>query len=43
MLGDKKRRDGGQRWILPMAVGEVTEVDDVTDAELTQALGVIGS
>ncbi len=43
MLGDKKRRDGGQRWILPMAIGEVTEVDDVTDVELTHALGVIGS
>ncbi len=43
MLGDKKRRDGRQRWILPLAVGTVTEVDDVTDAELSRALGVIGA
>ncbi len=43
MLRDKKRRDGRQRWVLPMAIGTVAEVDDVTDAELTHALGVIGS
>jgi 3-dehydroquinate synthetase len=42
MLGDKKRRDGRQRWVLPMDIGTVTEVDDVTEAELTHALGVIG-
>ena len=41
MLGDKKRRDGRQRWILPMAIGTVIEVDDVTDAELSRALAVI--
>jgi 3-dehydroquinate synthetase len=41
MLGDKKRRDGRQRWILPMAFGSVTEVDDITDAELSRALGVV--
>ena len=43
MLGDKKRRAGRQRWILPMAIGQVTEVDDVTDAELGRALRAIGA
>ncbi|MGH2446573.1 MAG: 3-dehydroquinate synthase family protein, partial [Candidatus Limnocylindria bacterium] len=43
MLGDKKRRAGRQRWILPMEIGRVAEVDDVTDAELERALGVIGA
>jgi 3-dehydroquinate synthetase len=43
MLGDKKRRDGRQRWILPMRIGEVVEVDDVTDAEVRRALGAIGA
>ena len=43
MRGDKKRRDGRQRWILPMAIGQVAEVDDVTDAELRSALRVIGA
>ncbi len=43
MLGDKKRLAGKQRWILPMAVGEVIEVDDVTDAELRHALEVIAA
>ena len=38
MLGDKKRSAGRQRWILPMEVGRVSEVDDVTDAELRRAL-----
>ena len=38
---DKKRLRGRQRWILPMAVGRVDEVDDVTDAELEAALRVI--
>jgi 3-dehydroquinate synthetase/shikimate kinase len=42
MLGDKKRHDDRQRWILPMAIGEVIEVDDVTDAELERALRAIG-
>ena len=42
MLGDKKRQDGRQRWILPMAIGQVVEVDDVTDAELERALRAIG-
>jgi 3-dehydroquinate synthetase len=43
MLGDKKRRDGHQRWILPMEIGRVVEVDDVTDAELGRALRAIGA
>lgn len=38
MLNDKKRHRGRQRWILPMAVGSVIEVDDVTDRELDRAL-----
>jgi 3-dehydroquinate synthetase len=43
MLGDKKRRAGRLRWILPMSIGLVTEVDDVTDAELGRALRAIGA
>jgi 3-dehydroquinate synthetase len=43
MLGDKKRRAGRQRWILPMRIGEMVEVDDVTDTEVRHALGVIGA
>ncbi len=42
-LGDKKREGGVQRWILPMAVGEVVEVGDVTPAELDAALDVIAA
>ncbi|MGH2429043.1 MAG: bifunctional shikimate kinase/3-dehydroquinate synthase [Candidatus Limnocylindria bacterium] len=42
MVSDKKRRRGRQRWILPMAIGEVVEVDDVTPAELDLALATIG-
>jgi 3-dehydroquinate synthetase len=38
---DKKRHKGRQRWILPMAIGTVAEVDDVTEAELDAALAVI--
>lgn len=38
LLGDKKRLRGRQRWLLPMAIGHVVEVDDVTDAELNDAL-----
>ncbi len=40
---DKKRRAGRQRWILPMGIGRVEEVDDVTDDEITHALGVIAA
>jgi shikimate kinase / 3-dehydroquinate synthase len=39
---DKKRERDRQRWILPMAVGQTVEVNDVTRAELTAALRVIG-
>jgi 3-dehydroquinate synthetase len=38
---DKKRHQGRQRWILPMAVGRVVEADDITDAELDAALAAI--
>ena len=38
---DKKRSGGRQRWILPMAIGQVIQVDDVTDAELDLALATI--
>jgi 3-dehydroquinate synthetase/shikimate kinase len=38
---DKKRVGGRQRWILPIAVGQVIDVDDVSDRELDHALGVI--
>lgn len=40
---DKKRAAGRQRWLLPMAIGRVEEVDDVTDDELAGALRAIGS
>jgi shikimate kinase / 3-dehydroquinate synthase len=40
---DKKRHRGRQRWILPMEVGRVEEADDVTEAELRQALAVIAA
>ena len=43
MLADKKRLDGRQRWILPMAVGTVVEVDDVTEPELDAALRAIAA
>ena len=43
MLGDKKRIGGRQRWILPIAIGQVIEVDDVTDAELGRALATIAA
>ena len=43
LLGDKKRRDGRQRWILPMEIGRVIDVDDVTDAELELGLRTIAA
>ena len=43
LLGDKKRRDGRQRWILPMEIGRVIEVDDLTDAELELGLKTIAA
>lgn len=41
IVTDKKRRAGRQRWILPMGIGRVVEVDDVADGELRTALRVI--
>ena len=38
LRGDKNRHKGRQRWILPMAVGRMLEVDDVTEDELERAL-----
>ena len=38
---DKKRIKGRQRWILPMAVGTVIDVDDVSEAELDAAIAHI--
>lgn len=43
LRGDKKRERGTQRWILPMAVGRVEEVSDVTPAELSAALEAIAA
>jgi 3-dehydroquinate synthetase/shikimate kinase len=43
ITGDKKRLRGRQRWLLPMGIGQVTEVDDVSDAELGAALERIGA
>jgi shikimate kinase / 3-dehydroquinate synthase len=43
MLGDKKRRAGRQRWILPMEIGRVVDADDVTDAELELGLKTIAA
>src|SRR5919109_618115 len=41
LLHDKKRPRGRQRWILPMAIGRVVEVDDVTEPELNVVLSAI--
>lgn len=38
---DKKRAAGRQRWLLPMAIGQVVDVDDVSDDELEHALRAI--
>ncbi len=38
---DKKRVRGRQRWLLPAAIGQVEDVDDVTDAELRRAMDAI--
>ncbi|MFV2064636.1 MAG: 3-dehydroquinate synthase family protein, partial [Chloroflexota bacterium] len=43
LSSDKKRHKGRQRWILPMSVGRVSEVDDISDAELDAAIHVISS
>jgi shikimate kinase / 3-dehydroquinate synthase len=41
LASDKKRLAGRQRWILPMSVGRVIEVDDITSDELHRGLGAI--
>jgi shikimate kinase/3-dehydroquinate synthase len=41
LSSDKKRRAGRQRWILPMAIGQVVEVDDVSEAELSRAIEAV--
>lgn len=38
ITGDKKSERGRIRWILPMAIGEVVEASDVTEAEVAAAL-----
>lgn len=38
LLADKKRHQGRQHWILPVEIGRVIEVDDVTKAELSAAI-----
>jgi 3-dehydroquinate synthetase/shikimate kinase len=38
---DKKRVKGRQRWILPMAIGHVIDVGDVTDDEIEAAMRAI--
>ncbi|MGD8485404.1 MAG: 3-dehydroquinate synthase, partial [Chloroflexota bacterium] len=35
---DKKRVRGRQRWILPLDIGTVVEVDDISEAELDAAI-----
>lgn len=40
---DKKRDRGRQRWILPMRVGRVQEVDDVTDPDLDRAMSIVNA
>jgi 3-dehydroquinate synthetase/shikimate kinase len=40
---DKKRVKGRQRWILPMDIGTVVDVDDVTEAELDAAIAHISA
>ena len=40
---DKKRHRGRQRWLLPVGIGQVAEVDDVSDVELARAMRVVRS
>lgn len=40
---DKKREAGRQRWILPLGVGAVVQVDDVTADEIAHALDGISA
>ena len=39
----QKRHRGRQRWIMPMAVGTVVEVDDLSESELELALATISA
>nr|MDQ3643223.1 3-dehydroquinate synthase [Actinomycetota bacterium] len=41
LRGDKKREQGAIRWILPLEVGRVSEVGNVTDAEVDSAMARI--
>ncbi len=41
LKGDKKSHRGKVRWILPMALGEVVQADDVSEAEVDAALAAI--
>jgi 3-dehydroquinate synthetase len=43
LQSDKKRHRGRQRWIMPMAVGTVVEVDDLNESELELALATISA
>jgi 3-dehydroquinate synthetase len=43
LRGDKKRERGVQRWILPLAVGRVEQVTDVSAEELRSAMEVISA
>ncbi len=43
LMRDKKRIKGRQRWILPVAIGEVIDVDDVTEAEIDAGIRAISS
>jgi 3-dehydroquinate synthetase/shikimate kinase len=38
---DKKRHRGRQRWLLPAGIGQVEEVDDVSEAELARAIATV--
>lgn len=38
---DKKRHAGRQRWLLPMGIGRVVEVDDVTEHEMARAIEAV--
>jgi 3-dehydroquinate synthetase/shikimate kinase len=40
---DKKRIGGRQRWILPMDIGTVVDVDDISEAELDAAIAHISA
>jgi 3-dehydroquinate synthetase/shikimate kinase len=41
LIADKKRIGGRQHWILPMGIGTVIDVDDVTEDELERAIARI--